>query len=126
MKRISDVFGDATLLQILLHHLCGNVYGLSLALPNGQLKQLGMRCVVHLLTSCKQLTAPHRGLTCQWRAQFQLDDQYEAELEAKHSSFYGSSPESDGSESEYYTRLQNDSSNLYVETTVSDAGDADD
>ena len=78
MKKICDVLGDGPLLQILFCLLCGDVQKTSLALPNGQLKLLGMRCVLHLLTSCRKLLVPHRSLTHQWRAQFYLDDQHEA------------------------------------------------
>ena len=53
---------------------------------------------------------PHRLLMYKWGAQFQLDDQYEAEEEAKHASIFGSSPEPDESaEDAYYARQQNGS-----------------
>ena len=78
MKRIFDVVGDLALFQILCHFLCGYSHGTSFALPNGQLKMLGMRCVLRLLGSCQQVMVPHRGFTRQWRAQFQLDVQHEA------------------------------------------------
>ena len=78
MPRISDVFGDVALLQLLCHLLFGDAKGISLALPNGQPRLPGMRYVLHLLASCQRLMMPHRSLSRQWRAQFQLDDQYEA------------------------------------------------
>ena len=79
MKRIFDVVGDLALFQILCHFLCGYSHGTSFALPNGQLRMLGMRCVLRLLRSCQQVMVPHRGFTRQWRAQFQLDVQHEAQ-----------------------------------------------
>ena len=115
---ILHVFGDVAVLQLLCQFLCGDAQGsslfghangTSLALPNGQPRLPGMRYMLHLLASCKRLTMPHLLLMHKWGAQFQLDDQYEAEEEAKHPSIFGSSPEPDESaEDAYHTRLQND------------------
>ena len=116
---ILHVFGDVAVLQLLCQFLCGDAQGsslfghangTSLALPNGQPRLPGMRYMLHLLASCKRLTMPHLLLMHKWRAQFQLDDQYEAEEEAKHPSIFGSSPEPDDSaEDAYYARQQNGS-----------------
>ena len=105
------------MLQLFCEFLCGDAqgsslfgdaHGTSLALPNGQPRLLGMRYMLHLLASCQRLMMPHRLLMYKWGAQFQLDDQYEAEEEAKHSSIFGSSPEPDESaEDAYYARQQN-------------------
>ena len=108
MLRVASVFGDVALLHLLCQYFFGDAKGISLAMPNGQLSLPGMRYVLHLLASCQQLMMLHRSLTCQWRAQFHLDDQYEAETEAKHDSIFGSSPEpDDDSEDAYYARQQN-------------------
>ena len=114
---ILHVFGDVAVLQLLCQFLCGDAqgsslfgdaHGTSLALPNGQPRLPGMRYVLHLLASCQRLMMPHRHLMYKWGAQFQLDDQYEAEEEAKHPSIFGSSPEPDESaEDAYYARQQN-------------------
>ena len=105
------------MLQLLCEFLCGgaqgsslfgDAHGISLALPNGQPRLPGMRYMLHLLASCQRLMMPHRLLMYKWGAQFQLDDQYEAEEEAKHASIFGSSPEPDESaEDAYYARQQN-------------------
>ena len=107
------------MLQLLCEFLCGDAqgsslfgdaHGISLALPNGQPRLPGMRYMLHLLASCQRLMMPHRLLMYKWGAQFQLDDQYEAEEEAKHASIFGSSPEPDDSaEDTYYARQQNGS-----------------
>lgn len=108
MLRVASVFGDVALLHLLCQYLFGDAKGISLAMPNGQLSLPGMRYVLHLLASCQQLMMLHRSLTRQWRAQFHLDDQYEAETEAKHDSIFGSSPEPDDDpEDAYYARQQN-------------------
>ena len=108
MLRVASVFGDVALLQLVCQYLFGDAKGISLALPNGQLRLPGMRYVLHLLASCHQLMMLHRSLTRQWRAQFHLDEQYEAETEAKHDSIFGSSPEPDhDTEDSYYARQQN-------------------
>ena len=116
---ILHVFGDIAMLQLLCEFLCGgaqgsslfgDAHGTSLALPNGQPRLPGMRYMLHLLASCQRLMMPHRLLMYKWGAQFQLDDQYEAEEEAKHASIFGSSPEPDDSaEDAYYARQQNGS-----------------
>ena len=108
MSRILNVFADVALLQLLCELLFGDSQGISLALPNGQPRLPGMRYVLHLLASCQRLMMSHRSLNRQWRAQFQLDYQYELETEAQHNSILGSSPEPDGSaEDAYYARQQN-------------------
>lgn len=107
------VFADVALIQILCHQLLGwhgRVRPPSLALPNGEIREPGMRCMIHLLLSCGRLMRTHRLLTHEFLAQFKEDQQYEAETEAKHTSIFGSSPEPNGTaeEEEYYARLQND------------------
>ena len=87
MLRISDVLRDVASLQILCHLLFGDTQGMSLALPIDeafvwQSRLPGMRTVLHLLASCKQLMMPHRYVTLQWRKQFNLDAHYEGETEA--------------------------------------------
>ena len=119
IPQILHVLGDVTLLQLLCQCLsglelslqlrfCQSSLGISLALPNGQPRLPGMRYVLHLLASCQRLLMPHRLLTHKWGAQFELDDQYELEEEAKHPSILGSSPEPNESEGDaYYARQQN-------------------
>ena len=87
------VFADVALIQILCHQLLGwhgRVRPPSLALPNGKLREPGMRCMIHLLLSCGRLMRTHRLLTHEFLAQFQEDQRYEAETEAKHTSIFGS------------------------------------
>ena len=109
MPRILKILGDVALLQLFCQLLVGDSQGISLALPNGKPRLPGMRCVLHLLASCQQLMKPHRQrLKCEWRDQFHLDVEYEAEKAAQHDSIFGSSPELDGAaEDAYYARQQN-------------------
>ena len=106
---ILKIFGDVALLQLFCQLLVGDSQGISLALPNGKPRLPGMRCVLHLLASCQLLMKPHRQrLKCEWRDQFFLDAEYEAEKAAQHDSIFGSSPEPDGAaEDAYYARQQN-------------------
>ena len=74
MARIFDVFRDVALLQILCHLLLGDTQGMALALPIddafiSQPRLPGVRTVLHLLASCKQLMMPHQNVMRQWREQ---------------------------------------------------------
>ena len=74
MARISNVFRDVALLQILCYLLFGDAQGMLLALPMddayiSQPRLPGVRTVLHLLASCKQLMMPHQNVTLQWRKQ---------------------------------------------------------
>ena len=105
---ICNVFGDVALLQILCQFVFGHAQRISLALPNGEPRLPSMQYVLHLLASCQQLMMSHRSMTRQWQAQFQLDEEYEYETEAKHGSIFSSSPEPDCfAEDAYYARQQN-------------------
>ena len=96
-----------------LHNLCACLWSktMSLAMPSGLPRQDGMRDSIHLLQSCRGVMKAHGQLGHQWRTQFILDDQYEAETEAKHTSICGSSPTTDSAaEDEYYSRQENGAS----------------
>ena len=78
MARIFDVFRDVALLQMLCHLLLGDTQGMSLALPIddafiSQPRLPGVRTVLHLLASCRQLMMPHQNVMLQWKSDLDSD-----------------------------------------------------
>ena len=78
MARISNVFRDVALLQILCYLLFGDAQGMSLALPTddafiSQPRLPGVRTVLHLLASCRRLMMPHQNVMLQWKSDLDSD-----------------------------------------------------
>ena len=78
MARISNVFRDVALLQILCYLLFGDVQGMSLALPTddafiSQPRLPGVRTVLHLLASCRRLMMPHQNVMLRWKSDLDSD-----------------------------------------------------
>ena len=78
MARISNVFRDVALLQILCYLLFGDAQGMSLALPTddafiSQPRLPGVRTVLHLLASCRRLMMPHQNVMLQWKSDLDPD-----------------------------------------------------
>ena len=78
MARISNVFRDVALLQILCYLLFGDAQGMSLALPIddafiSQPRLPGVRTVLHLLASCRRLMMPHQNVMLQWKSDLDSD-----------------------------------------------------
>ena len=78
MARISNVFRDVALLQILCYLLFGDAQGMSLALPIddafiSQPRLPGVRTVLHLLASCRRLMMPHQNVMLRWKSDLDSD-----------------------------------------------------